>query len=105
MSGVANFLQVCFTIHYYDILYLEFTFQSYMFTRSGEKLTKRVRHLMFESMMQQEIGWFDLKDNNVGALCTRLSSQASSIQGVSYIFLHSISHQFADVNFRLPGNA
>lgn len=38
---------------------------------------------MFGAMMKQEIGWFDRKENGVGALCSRLSSQASSIQGVS----------------------
>lgn len=38
--------------------------------------------MMFESMMNQEMGWFDLKDNGVGALCTRLSSEAATIQGV-----------------------
>lgn len=32
--------------------------------------------------MRQEMGWFDLKENGVGALCTRLSTDASLIQGV-----------------------
>lgn len=100
MSGVANFLQVFFAIHYmvmcFNYVLLN---QTYMFARSGEKLTKRVRHLMFESMMHQEIGWFDLKDNNVGALCTRLSNQASSIQGVSYIIKRLTVHLFTVIVF------
>lgn len=53
-----------------------------MFVRAGEKLTRRIRKMMFEAMMRQEIGWFDLKENSVGALCTRLSSEAATLQGV-----------------------
>lgn len=53
-----------------------------MFSKAGERLTKRVRSMMFESMMGQEIGWFDRKENSVGALCARLSSEAASLQGV-----------------------
>lgn len=56
-----------------------------MFSRAGEKLTKRIRRMMFETMMQQEIAWFDLKENSVGALCTRLSREAATIQGVHNI--------------------
>jgi len=34
-------------------------------------------------VVYQEIGYFDDHNNNVGALCTRLSTDASQIQGVS----------------------
>lgn len=46
-------------------------------------MTARIRSLMFGQMLRQEIGFFDRKDNGVGALCTRLSGDVSSIQGVS----------------------
>jgi len=45
----------------------------------------RMRKQAFESMMQQEIGWFDQPQNNTGALCQKLSGDASAIQGVSHI--------------------
>ena len=34
-------------------------------------------------MLKQEMGWFDLPVNGTGALCSRLSADASAIQGVS----------------------
>lgn len=53
-----------------------------MLTLAGENLTMRIRGRLFETMMEQEMAWFDKKDNGVGALCTRLSNQAASVQGV-----------------------
>lgn len=53
-----------------------------MFGISGENLTKRLRSKGFKSMLSQEVGWFDDKKNNVGTLCTRLSTEAAAIQGV-----------------------
>lgn len=55
-----------------------------MFGVAGEKLTMRLRHLMFEAMLRQEIGWFDRKENGVGSLCAKLSGEAASVQGVRY---------------------
>lgn len=57
--------------------------QTYLLCISGEKLTLRIRSKMFETMLKQEMGWFDNPDRGVGALCTTLSSDASGIQGVS----------------------
>lgn len=70
------------------IIYLCF-FQIFMFGIAGEKMTERIRSLMFRHMLRQEIGFFDRKENGVGALCTNLSKEASSIQGVSIIISHS----------------
>lgn len=41
----------------------------------------RMRIMSFRSMLKQEIGWFDLDENNLGALVTRLSSDAASLKG------------------------
>jgi ABC-type multidrug transport system fused ATPase/permease subunit len=49
--------------------------------KSGEELTLRMRIISFKSMLRQEIGWFDLDENNLGALVTRLSSDAASLKG------------------------
>lgn len=54
-----------------------------MFGIAGEKLTMRLRTKMFISMLQQEMGWFDRKENGVGALCARLSGEAAQVQGVT----------------------
>lgn len=44
----------------------------------------RVRHLLFKTVLNQEVGWFDRRENGVGAVCARFSSDASSVQGVSF---------------------
>ena len=50
--------------------------QGFTFSLSGARLVERVRREMFTSMLSQEIGWYDLEENNTGALCARLSTSA-----------------------------
>ncbi|KAI9561748.1 ABC protein [Daphnia sinensis] len=57
--------------------------QTIMLTIAGEKLTFRVRKLVFQSILKQKIGWFDQLENSVGSLCARLSGDASAIQGAT----------------------
>ena len=65
VTGVASFIQIT------------------ALTFAGENLTNRLRILAFSTILGQEIGWFDDDDNAVGALCTRLSSDASSVEGAT----------------------
>ena len=57
--------------------------QASCFTVSGENLTARLRSLSFGAMLRQEIGWHDDEKNSTGTLTTRLSHDASQVQGVS----------------------
>ncbi len=50
------------------------------FAKSGEELTMRMRKLTFSAMLRQEMGYFDQEANSVGALVTRLSSDASALK-------------------------
>lgn len=61
-----------------------------MYGVAGEFLTERLRKLMFEKLLEQEIAFFDDRDNSTGALCGRLSGEAAAVQGVrfKYIFLN-----------------
>lgn len=64
-------------------VYSILVFQGYAFSCSGELLTRRLRKMGFQAMLQQEIGWFDDPRNSPGALTTRLATDASMVQGVS----------------------
>ncbi|KXN72413.1 P-loop containing nucleoside triphosphate hydrolase protein [Conidiobolus coronatus NRRL 28638] len=64
--------------------------QSTGFGVSAEKLTARLRYMSFESMLKQEIGWFDKDENSTGVLTSRLSKEAQDIQGLSGITLGTI---------------
>ncbi|XP_055837899.1 ATP-dependent translocase ABCB1 [Episyrphus balteatus] len=63
--GVATFLQI------------------FTFGIAGELLTERLRGMVFETMLKQEIGWFDDRTNGTGSLCARLSGDASAVQGAT----------------------
>ncbi|KAL7062925.1 hypothetical protein AAHC03_0256 [Spirometra sp. Aus1] len=50
---------------------------------SGEKLTKRVRGLLFKSILKQEIAWFDQHENQPGILTASLAADAPSLEKIS----------------------
>jgi ATP-binding cassette subfamily B (MDR/TAP) protein 1 len=56
----------------------------------------RLRGELFESMVKQEVSWFDKKSNNSGSLCARLSGDASSVQGVSTCAFNVLPHKSQD---------
>jgi ATP-binding cassette subfamily B (MDR/TAP) protein 1 len=58
------------------------------FSKSGEELTMRMRKLTFSAMLRQEISYFDYESNSVGALVTRLSSDAAALK---------VNHSFASI--------
>ncbi|CAG2168716.1 unnamed protein product [Oppiella nova] len=57
--------------------------QLYLFGVCGERLTMRLRRMVFTAMLQQEVGWYDEQENSTGALCSRLSADASAVQGAA----------------------
>ncbi|CAH2048677.1 unnamed protein product, partial [Iphiclides podalirius] len=64
-TGISNFI----TVFFYAI--------------AGEHLTARLRLLMFDKLLQQEIAFYDDKNNSTGALCARLSGEAATVQGAT----------------------
>ncbi|NXP47320.1 MDR1 protein, partial [Heliornis fulica] len=57
--------------------------QGFMFGKSGEMLTMRLRSLSFRALLQQEAGWYDDQKNAVGILLTRLAMDASQVKGAT----------------------
>nr|DBA25040.1 TPA: hypothetical protein GDO54_012613 [Pyxicephalus adspersus] len=58
-------------------------FQGFMFGKSGENLTMRLRLLSFKALLGQEMGYYDDHKNAVGVLLTRLATDASQIKGAT----------------------
>ncbi|XP_054817439.1 ABC transporter B family member 13-like isoform X2 [Prosopis cineraria] len=54
--------------------------QHYFFTLMGERLTARVRLLMFSAILTNEIAWFDLDENNTGSLTAMLAADATLVR-------------------------
>lgn len=78
-------------LDFYVLMFLALAFgaglgaflQIFMFSYAGEHLTFRLRKLTFRSVLRKRIEWFDSPENSVGALCARLSNDASAIQGAT----------------------
>ncbi|XP_046555643.1 phosphatidylcholine translocator ABCB4-like [Haliotis rubra] len=71
--------------------------QSAFFGISGENMTVRVRRNVFKSMLRQEISWFDDHKNNLGALTTRLATDASQVQGATGVRLGMVVMNLANM--------
>ncbi|XP_024960198.1 putative ABC transporter B family member 8 [Cynara cardunculus var. scolymus] len=56
--------------------------QHYNFAYMGEQLTKRIRLKMLEKILTFETAWFDDEHNASGALCSRLSHEASMVKSL-----------------------
>lgn len=56
--------------------------QHYNFAYMGAKLTKRIRLCMLEKILTFETAWFDEEQNSSGALCSRLSNEASMVKSL-----------------------
>ncbi|CAF4027162.1 unnamed protein product, partial [Adineta steineri] len=55
-------------------------FQFVAFGVAGAKLVSRVRSKAFACFLRQEVAYFDRPENNSGAICTHLSSNAAAIE-------------------------
>eukprot|EP00257_Ricinus_communis_P014094 XP_015571690.2 putative ABC transporter B family member 8 [Ricinus communis] len=56
--------------------------QHYNFAYMGERLTERIRIRMLEKVLTFETAWFDEEKNSSGALCSRLSNEASMVKSL-----------------------
>ncbi|XP_068092086.1 ATP-dependent translocase ABCB1-like isoform X2 [Hyperolius riggenbachi] len=63
--------------------FIVYLVMGFMFGKSGENLTMRVRSLSFKALLGQEMGYFDDHKNAVGVLLTRLATDASQIKGAT----------------------
>lgn len=76
------------TIHRYCYIFASLSllsiftnlFQHYNFAYMGEHLTKRIRIQVLDKILTFEPAWFDEEVNSSGALCSRLSNEASLVK-------------------------
>ncbi|XP_070768347.1 ATP-dependent translocase ABCB1 [Enoplosus armatus] len=71
--------------------------QGFCFGKSGEILTLKLRLGAFKSMMRQDLGWFDDPKNSVGALTTRLATDAAQVQGATGVRLATLAQNLANL--------
>ncbi|CAF5103797.1 unnamed protein product, partial [Rotaria sp. Silwood1] len=71
--------------------------QNFLFAISGETLTQRLRAKIFQTLLKQDIAYFDRPENNTGALCTRLATEASDVQGATGIRIGTMLQNIANL--------
>lgn len=71
--------------------------QHYFFILSGEKLTRRIRTMVFAHLLKQEAGFFDEDENNTGALTSQLSTDATKVEGLTGALMGNIIHSATNV--------
>eukprot|EP00178_Gracilaria_changii_P015844 TRINITY_DN444_c7_g1_i1.p1 TRINITY_DN444_c7_g1~~TRINITY_DN444_c7_g1_i1.p1 ORF type:complete len:1288 (-),score=283.32 TRINITY_DN444_c7_g1_i1:6972-10835(-) len=65
------------------LAFVGYFLQHSMLGISGERLTRKLRSQAFRSVLRQDIGFFDAKENSVGQLTTRLATEATLVKGVA----------------------
>ncbi|XP_043821901.1 ATP-dependent translocase ABCB1 isoform X2 [Dromiciops gliroides] len=79
------------------ISFVTFFLQGFTFGKAGEILTKRLRYKAFQSMLRQDVSWFDDPKNSTGALTTRLATDASQVKGATGVRLALIAQNVANL--------
>ncbi|KAG8508437.1 ATP-dependent translocase ABCB1, partial [Galemys pyrenaicus] len=79
------------------VSFITFFLQGYTFGKAGEILTKRLRYMVFKSMLRQDVSWFDDPKNTTGALTTRLANDAAQVKGATGSRLAIIAQNIANL--------
>jgi ABC-type multidrug transport system fused ATPase/permease subunit len=76
--------------NFYALLFVGLAFVAFLsnflqglFKYGGEKAVRRLRYASFEAILRQEVGFFDMEENNTGALMAKLSEDASLVPGLT----------------------
>lgn len=64
---------------------------------SGERLTRKLRNDCFKALMRQDMGFYDERENSLGAVTTRLATDASAVQGVTGSMLGAFSFAISTI--------
>uniref|UniRef100_A0A8D3DH01 ATP-binding cassette, sub-family B (MDR/TAP), member 4 n=1 Tax=Scophthalmus maximus TaxID=52904 RepID=A0A8D3DH01_SCOMX len=75
--------------------------QGFCFGKSGEILTLKLRLGAFKAMMRQDLGWYDNSKNSVGALTTRLATDAAQVQGATGVRMATLAQNVANLGTSL----
>ncbi|MED6267613.1 Multidrug resistance protein 1, partial [Characodon lateralis] len=92
----SNFFSIMF-VTIGVVCFFTMFLQGFCFGKSGEILTLKLRLGAFKSMLRQDLGWFDSPKNSVGALTTRLATDAAQVQGASGVRLATFAQNFANL--------
>jgi ATP-binding cassette subfamily B (MDR/TAP) protein 1 len=67
----------------------------------GENFTYRMRKMVFSSILNQDMTFFDEPENTVGNLCARLSTDATSLRAVCFKLFKKMTYLMDNLYCRL----
>ncbi|GET00767.1 multidrug resistance protein 1 [Rhizophagus clarus] len=100
LRSEANFWSGMFGVLALVALLCNF-FQLSCFMISAERLTRRLRLSTFESLMKQEIGYYDDEKNGTGILTSKLAVDASKIEGLTGSLMGNILQNVSNITVGL----
>lgn len=62
---------------------MSYVIKSYLFTVLGENVTIQIRELLYKSILEKNIGWFDLQENQSSVLTSAMAQESAIINGAS----------------------
>ncbi|XP_048881500.1 ATP-binding cassette, sub-family B (MDR/TAP), member 4 [Brienomyrus brachyistius] len=92
----SSFFSIMFAV-IGGVSFITLFLQGFSFGKAGEILTMRLRYRAFKAMLRQEMGWFDEPKNSVGALTTRLATDAAQIQGATGVRMATLAQNVANL--------
>uniref|UniRef100_A0A3B3R1Z2 ATP-binding cassette, sub-family B (MDR/TAP), member 4 n=1 Tax=Paramormyrops kingsleyae TaxID=1676925 RepID=A0A3B3R1Z2_9TELE len=92
----SSFFSIMFAV-IGGVSFITMFLQGFSFGKAGEILTMRLRYRAFKAMLRQEMGWFDEPKNSVGALTTRLATDAAQVQGATGVRLATLAQNVANL--------
>ncbi|CAF4806773.1 unnamed protein product [Rotaria sp. Silwood1] len=92
----VNFYIILFIVCGIVILVTMFL-QSFFFSMSSEGLTFRLRFRAYQTMLKNNVSWFDRAENSTGILCARLSTEASAVHEATGVLLEIFLRSFANL--------
>lgn len=72
-----------------------FVMEHYCFGVMGERLTFRVRYLMFSAILRNEVGWFEDEKNSSSLVASRLASDALMVKAAVGDLLCTVVHNLS----------
>ncbi|KAL7719171.1 ABC-type xenobiotic transporter [Entamoeba marina] len=72
-----------------------------LFGVAGEKLLGRIRSKFYKAILRQDISWFDRKENMVGSITTRLSSDPTNVKGITGEHIGNVIQMFSTIIFAI----
>ncbi|XP_039267520.2 ATP-dependent translocase ABCB1-like [Styela clava] len=94
-------LHACLFLGLGVVAFIAYTMEATLFSKSGMELTTRLRRKAFESMVRQDISYFDDHKHSTGALCSRLATDASRVQGCTGVRLGTMLKNFCSLGVAL----